>query len=336
MALIVGTNGNDLFPNDLEGTNKADEIRGLAGDDALVGFSGDDILEGGAGADQLFGSSGFDFASYRSSSQGVRVNLGDFLTEDGHADGDELYSIEGLIGTSRTDHFQGDSQRNILRGEGGEDELLGDGGNDRLEGGAGRDILIGDAGADELRGDGGTDFALFYGSQQAVTVNLATGRGSGGEAEGDRFVSIEAVQGSSFNDRIIGNGAANLFAGSTGSDLITGGGGADRFFTGGSDGSPPQAPDHVTDFSRSQGDKIVAGDGKEDVPGFQSYQFIGNREFSGVGQLRWYHEDGHTIVEGNNAVKEGADMVFVLDTVVNLQASDFIFSDLGFAPPIQV
>ena len=190
--------------------------------------------------------------------------------------------------------------------------------------------------ADELRGDGGTDFALFYGSQQAVTVNLATGRGSGGEAEGDRLVSIEAVQGSSFNDRIIGNGAANLFAGSTGSDLITGGGGADRFFTWGSDGSPPQAPDHVTDFSRSQGDKIVAGDGKEDVPGFQAYQFVGNKEFSGVGQLRWYHEDGHTIVEGNNAVKEGADMVFVLDTMVNLQASDFIFSDLGFAPPIQV
>jgi hypothetical protein len=34
-------------------------------------------------------------------------------------------------------------------------------------------------------------------------------------------------------------------------------------------------------------------------------------------------------------VKEGGEMVFVLEGLVNLQASDFIFADIGFAPPIQ-
>ena len=70
MAIITGTNGNDRFPNELEGTNLADEIFGLAGNDTLIGFNGDDVLEGGEGADEQFGSFGFDHASYRSSGSG--------------------------------------------------------------------------------------------------------------------------------------------------------------------------------------------------------------------------------------------------------------------------
>ena len=38
---------------------------------------------------------------------------------------------------------------------------------------------------------------MYYLSEAAVT-----GRGSGGEAEGDRFFSVEGVQGSNFADRI--------------------------------------------------------------------------------------------------------------------------------------
>ncbi|MFZ1427117.1 MAG: calcium-binding protein [Geminicoccaceae bacterium] len=335
MAKITGTNGDDRYPHELEGTNLADQIFGLAGNDTLIGFGGDDVLEGGAGADELFGSDGFDYASYRSSGQGVSVSLESFGAWGGHAEGDQLYSIEGLIGSDRTDHFYGDSGRNILRGEGGEDDLQGGAGNDVLIGGAGRDILIGDAGADELRGDGGTDFVMYYRSEQAVTIDLATGKGRGGDAEGDRFFSVEAVQGSSFDDRIIGNGAANLIRGAEGADVLTGGGGADRFYIEGEEYSSPAAADTILDFSRSQGDKIIPGDAKADVAGFQTYKFIGHGEFTGVGQLRWYQEGGDTIIEGNTAVKEGAEVRIVLDGLVNLQASDFIFGETGFAPPIQ-
>ena len=336
MAIITGTNGNDKYPHELEGTDGADAIHGLAGDDALIGFNGDDVLEGGAGADDLFGSNGFDYASYRSSDQGVTIVLDSFGAEGGHARGDSLYSIEGLIGSAWTDYLYGDSERNILRGEGGDDDLEGGAGNDRLEGGGGRDILIGDAGADELRGDSGTDFAMYYQSDAAVTVNFATGMGQGGDAEGDRFVSVEAVQGSAYGDRITGNGAVNLIRGVAGADVIAGGGGGDRFFIDGSYGSSARAPDRILDFSHSQGDRIVTSDGNDDVDGFQTFQFIGKSDFTDVGQLRWYQQNGDTIIEGNTSdATPGAELRIVLDPLLSLQPSDFIFADIGFAPPIQ-
>src|SRR5215217_3133405 len=107
MAIITGTNGDDKYPGDLEGTEDPDKIYGLAGNDALVGFGGDDELEGGAGADDLFGSSGFDFASYRSSDIGVYFSLYGLEAKYGHAEGDKFTSIEGAIGSAFKDLFLG-------------------------------------------------------------------------------------------------------------------------------------------------------------------------------------------------------------------------------------
>lgn len=334
MAKITGTNGNDRYPHDLEGTNKADQIYGLAGDDTLIGLGGDDLLVGGKGADELFGSAGFDTASYAGSSQGVEVDLLDFYANGGDATGDALYSVEGLIGSSKTDHLGGDDLRNDLQGAGGSDALYGYGGNDRLSGGDGKDILIGGKGADELRGDGGMDFARYYGSDAAVTIDLAKGTGKGGDAEGDRFVGVESIDGSYFADRLIGNGAANWFAGSGGADVLTGGGGADRFYLSYEE-STADAPDRITDFSHAQGDKIVTGDANADVEGFQAFRFIGSNAFTGVGQIRWFQSGGDTIIEGNTDAAPGAELRIVLDPLVNLQASDFIFGDTGFTPPIE-
>ena len=96
-----------------------------------------------------------------------------------------------------------------------------------------------------------------------------------------------------------------------------------------------EAPDRITDFSRTQGDKIVAGDANADVEGFQAFKFIGTGEFSAVGQLRWFQAGGDTIVEGNTDAAPGAELRIVLDPLVNLQASDFIFGKTGFTPPIE-
>ncbi len=334
MAIVTGTNGNDRYPNELEGTDKADQIFGLAGDDTLIGFNGNDVLTGGAGADELFGSDGFDMASYAGSRAGVAVDLQFAEAERGDAAGDTLYSIEGLIGSSKTDYLYGDDLRNDLQGGGSSDALYGRGGNDRLSGGDGKDILIGGEGADELRGDGGMDFARYYASDAGVTVDLAKGTGKGGDAEGDRFVSVESIDGSNFADRLIGNGAANWFAGSGGADVLTGGGGADRFYVNYED-STAGAPDRITDFSRAQGDKIVTGDANEDASGFQAFRFIGTNEFTAVGQLRWFQSGGDTIIEGNTDAAPGAELRIVLDPLLSLQASDFIFGATGFVPPIE-
>ena len=178
------------------------------------------------------------------------------------------------------------------------------------------------------------DFARYYASDAGVTVDLAKGTGKGGDAEGDRFVSVESIDGSNFADRLIGNGAANWFAGSGGADVLTGGGGADRFYVD-YESSTADAADRITDFSHAQGDKIVTGDANEDLSGFQAFRFIGTNEFTAVGQLRWFQSGGDTIIEGNTSAAPGAELRIVLDPLLSLQASDFIFGATGFAPPIE-
>ena len=110
MAIIVGTEGNDRYNDpsypgnvELKGTNLADQMYGLAGDDELVGFDGDDVLEGGQGADVLWGGYGLDLASYRGSDQGVAVGLRYSYATGGHAEGDILHEIEGVIGSAFND-----------------------------------------------------------------------------------------------------------------------------------------------------------------------------------------------------------------------------------------
>ncbi len=109
----------------------------------------------------------------------------------------------------------------------GSDVLFGEGGADVLNGGGGDDVLDGGTGADQIHGGSGLDFVSYVSSSSGVTVNLATGMGSGGEAQGDTYTSIEGVFGSNQNDTIIGNGNDNLFEGLNGADSFDGGAGED-------------------------------------------------------------------------------------------------------------
>ena len=75
-------------------------------------------------------------------------------------------------------------------------------------------------------------------------------------------------------------------------------------------------------------------DANGQVDGQQEFEFIGKSAFTGAGQLRWFQQDGDTIIEGNTTdATAGAELRIVLDPPLNLQASDFIFADIGFGPP---
>ncbi|HWM31860.1 MAG TPA: PQQ-dependent sugar dehydrogenase [Methyloceanibacter sp.] len=104
------------------------------------------------------------------------------------------------------------------------DTLSGGAGNDMLFAGSGNDILIGGSGADLLNGGLGMDTASYAASPQAVTVNLQTGVGLGGDAEGDRLQGIENLIGSAHGDTLIGNGANNVFQPGSGADTVNGNG----------------------------------------------------------------------------------------------------------------
>ena len=107
------------------------------------------------------------------------------------------------------------------------DTLLGLEGNDKLFGLKGDDWLKGGGGADELHGGDGVDWADYSDSTERVQVNLITGKGAKGYAEGDTYDSIENVWGSGYHDSIWGNNADNEIFGGGGNDSLMGGGGGD-------------------------------------------------------------------------------------------------------------
>lgn len=187
---------------------------GNVGNDLLIGDSGNDTLIGGEGADILDGRGGADTASYEMSLAGVVVNLATGSASGGDATGDKLVSIERVIGSNFNDVLTGSKGNNVLSG---------------MEG---NDILKGGLGADTLDGGSGIDTAVYSDSSVGVNVNLTTGRGLGGTAQGDRLLNVENLVGSAFNDTLTGNGADNILNGGGGNDRLVGGGGNDLLIGG--------------------------------------------------------------------------------------------------------
>ncbi|TSD84456.1 hypothetical protein FFK22_032535 [Mycobacterium sp. KBS0706] len=237
---VRGSNFNDT----LTGNDGSNTLSGAAGDDNLRGSLGNDILSGGAGADDLNGGDGIDVANYGDGTARVSINWlnGEF---GGFASGDTLTAIENIYGTDFDDYIFANNSANELRGGLGDDQLRGAGGDDMLNGGVGADDLVGGTGADSLSGgdgndtlegsDGadalnggaGSDAASYSGSDAEVTVDLAAGTGSGGDAEGDTYTSIESLTGSAFADTLYGSAGANALAGGAGDDMLYGDAGAD-------------------------------------------------------------------------------------------------------------
>ena len=82
-----------------------------------------------------------------------------------------------------------------------------------------------------------------------VTVDLETGRASGGYAEGDHLEGIENLVGSVDNDILTGDSGTNVLLGYDGNDTLSGGHGDDVLF--GNDGN----------------DVLAGGDGNDQLHG---------------------------------------------------------------------
>ena len=115
----------------LTGSDFNDTLIGDSGANILTGRAGNDILRGLAGNDTLIGGAGNDTVSYESSNAGVTATVNATSgNTGGHAQGDQLYSIENLTGSDYDDQLTGDANSNILEGGKGADMLDGKGGND--------------------------------------------------------------------------------------------------------------------------------------------------------------------------------------------------------------
>ena len=264
---LGGTKDGDGYVTGSGGDAEGDKLKdienlwGSAHNDTLTGDANNNRLVGGAGKDTLDGGAGEDWAYYKDSGEGVHVDLNvssEYATgKYGEADGDKLKNIENLWGSDHKDTLGGDRNDNELRGGKGDDELYGADGDDKFYGGAGKDKLYGN-GTDGAEGD----YAVYSDSPAGVKVNLDTGNGEDGDAEGDWMVDIENLEGSAHDDTLTGNTLSNRLNGGGGNDTLTGLGGGD-ILTGGAgddtfifDDNDSIGITKITDFNKEGNDKI--------------------------------------------------------------------------------
>jgi Ca2+-binding RTX toxin-like protein len=193
------------------------------------------------------------------------------VSNEGTGSGGSLvtYQVDGggVFGTAGIDTLDGTTFDETING------LAGD---DRIDGKAGDDVLIGGAGADTIIGGEGFDTVSYETAEAGIIINLSTGRGSGGDADGDRLSEIEAVLGSDFTDTITGSRTADTLDGGAGDDVLLGargadtmiGGAGDDVLTGGVDADvfsfeavDNGSIDIITDFHLGDGDSLLFGDG---------------------------------------------------------------------------
>ena len=362
---IVGAYG--IVGDTLIGNDEGNEIYGLDGHDLIIGHGGNDILwgndhndtlEGGAGGDLLWGGMHHDVISYRNASQGVRIDLRHQCNygvqsgaPGGEENGDELWYVDGVIGSAHDDTLIGCSvgdEALATQGWGAYREAA-----NNLEGGAGDDLLMGLGAADTLDGGEGSDTVDYSLSEDSVCVdlNLAGPQTGGGEvtetpssidgsnpgvwyggnhALGDVLISIENVTGSDFNDTLIGNGDDNVLSGLAGDDSLIGGGGDDTLI-GGAGSDTLQSGDGDDLIHSAAGDVVDGGAGSDmlvsedeylDVSATTSITGVERIDLTGIGKELTV--GGDAILENGVADPAGSGFMTVVvigdagDSVVRL------------------
>jgi len=142
-------------------------------------------------------------------------------------------SITGSPLGDRLDSTDYNLGNDTMRGMAGDDTLSGGAGDDRLEGGPGLDILTGGAGNDTL--DGGTvadttfytdgNVAAYNSSPAGIVANLGTGIVLDGFGGTDTLSNITFLNGSRFDDTLVGSAASTfeMFTPGRGNDVVDGG-----------------------------------------------------------------------------------------------------------------
>lgn len=142
-----------------------------------------------------------------------------------------------------------------LGGDAGVQSFDGGGGTDAVRSGAGDDFLrdgdvSGQANADLLDGGDGFDDVIYLSRTADLRVSLSSSAPTSGEkGEGDTVIGVEAVDGGSGDDTLLGNAAANIFYGGKGRDHLDGRGGPDQL------------------FGERGGDSVKGGRGKDEMSG---------------------------------------------------------------------
>jgi Ca2+-binding RTX toxin-like protein len=371
---LAGGAGNDL----LSGGEGDDILAGDGGDDTLYDGRGNDLLLGGEGNDiynlagygldviddtegtnQIIFPTLFTKISTVSYADGAITTIGegaDLLIDHGSSQTvivngrnylDNSYLFANQAGYYHSDLLQfvsetihGTATDDIIDAQGGDDTILAGAGDDTIYAGAGDDILQGGSGADLLDGGQGTDTADYSYSPQGATVDLTSGTGYGGHAEGDTLVSVENVIGSDFSDTFTGstgnnlilagdcddflygtagnnelfgqNGNDQLFGGS-GDDILSGGVGNDSYYIAG-------GMDYITDL---EGQNTIYIDGPYTKITYYSYSEGDLAPDHLQTDVKIDYDGGSLIIGGG---RELLDMQYVFDNATPLNHTEILYN----------
>jgi Ca2+-binding RTX toxin-like protein len=214
-------------PTTIVGTDGDDNLVGSGGDDVISGLGGNDTIDGGGGDDTICGDEGDDLLEGGDGDDAVRGEEG--ADEVSGGNGDDLLSGAPFFDLPPTGPTPS--------GPDGDDTVLGGDGGDFLFGGPGDDTL--DGGADGLEsGEGDGDSVSYSLAAGSVTANIASGTATGDG--NDTLIDVESLEGSIYDDVLIGDGGRNFLWGdpvdssfgqySPGDDELFGKGGQDGLF----------------------------------------------------------------------------------------------------------
>lgn len=278
--------GNSLN-NRLFGRGGMDVLSGGDGDDSLYGDGENDVLYGGDGNDSLVGGLGEDTMIGGNHHDTYTIdNADDVIVEYANQGVDTVRS--SLFSTVLDEHLEnmdligsarigaGNHHNNIMRGNGYNNTLRGHNGYDTLYGGYGNDSLYGGQNTDTLLGEGGNDRL----------------RGFGPITDDVRLMEYDRLTG--------GIGADTFVLGDA--DVHEYGNYSGVFYLGNDYA-------HITDFSRTQGDKMEV-----------------------VGKLSDYTLDDSMNVIGSSSLDTRVfyqgDLIAVAENVTGLSiASDFVVGE---------
>lgn len=245
---IFGGAGNDT----LIGGDGDDALRGENGDDVMIGGNGSELFRGGAGVDSFdggaqdpasvtFGAGSFgDRISFfeQAAIAGVIADLRTgIISNDGFGNIETMVGIESLGGdTAFADQFYGNDERNLLIGS-FSDTLMGFGGDDAFQLSGAAALIDGGDGVDELNltalgyqtpdanGDGIAE--VRPDATAGWVVDLAAQTMTDGYGDSGTIRGIETVNGTGFDDVLLGSDAAETLRGNDGDDILEGRGGDD-------------------------------------------------------------------------------------------------------------
>lgn len=240
-AQATGGSGSDTlrrFEN-IHGSKYADMLTGDNANNRLNGDAGNDVLNGRGGADSMTGGDGSD--TYYVDDIGDTVSeTNASLTTGGN---DTVFSflsaytlganLENLrILTSASANATGNALNNVIYA------------------GAGDNVLDGGAGNDTL--------SYRYATQGINASLAASGAQATGGSGSDTLLGFENLNGSQYNDTLIGNSAANKLSGDLGNDTLDGGAGADQMI--GGDGNDTYYVENSGDVvTESNADRTTGG-----------------------------------------------------------------------------